>query len=104
MRILGTSIPLLLTYYQNLNWQPANKYEFQAFNAYCHEGAEQRSTSSTISEMKECMKIINKKENIENLLKFCLENDIPSQQNNSDNMDVDVDDLKIQHGEVDLFE
>ncbi len=102
MRILGTSIPLLLTYYQNLNWKPANKYEFQAFNAYCHEGAEQRSTSSTISEMKECMKIINKKENIENLFKFYLDNNSPSPKNSSIN--VDVDDLKIQHGEVDLFE
>ena len=93
MRILGTSIPLLLTYYQNLNWQPANKYEFQAFNAYCHEGAEQRYTSSTISEM-------NNKENIENLLKFYLDNNSPNQNNTS----INVDDLKIQHGEVDLFE
>lgn len=100
MRILGTPIPLLFTYYQNLNWQPANKYEFQAFNAYCHEGAEQRYSSSSIPAKTERIKFVNKKENIENLLKFCLDNDIPSQQNNFD----DVDDLKIQHGEIDLFE
>jgi len=102
MRILGTSIPLLLNYHQNLNWHPANKYEFQAFNAYCHEGAEQRYTRSTISEMNKCINIINNKENIENLLKFCLDKNSPSPKNTSIN--VEVDDLKIQHGEVDLFE
>ena len=95
MRILGTPIPLLLSYYQHTNWKPSNRYESLAYNNYCYTGAEDRYKINTITEMSSRMKRKNFKNNYENLFIFCL--DYYPIDNETKTED-------IQHGEVDLFE
>ena len=106
MRILGTPIPLLLSYYQHKNWKPSNRYECLAYNEYRNTGAEDRHKFNTIVEMSSRMKRKNYKNNYENLFIFCLDTDFPTIE--SCDIDYPMDNQtkieEIQHGEVNIFE
>ena len=104
MRILGTPIPLLLTYYQHKNWKPCDLYESQAFNSYCHMGAEDRYIRNTITEMSARIKNNNFRDNYENLFIFCLDADFPTIDTSVDVYRKKNETEEIKYGEVDLFE
>ena len=101
MRILGAPIPLLLTYYQHKNWKPSNYYESQAYNSYCHIGAEDRHIINTVTEMSSR---INKNKNIrnnyENLSIFCLDAKIPTIESSVNLYKNNNETQEIQHGEI----